>query len=183
MRKKHKKLILKILTLAIAIAGFLVLAFWQKIWPFQVKPADMSQNPTIASSKQTEALDEVSQSSEAKENSPSAPESSTTESPQKGDQVAEPQSGDFLVTSQGFDSDGNYELRTIFNKVVGEGASCELMLNDQLIQTVEVQNMSNSSTCKGFIIEKTKVKDGINNYLIKLKSAKFSIQTKGEFKK
>ena len=180
MRKKQKKLIVKLIVVLAVVAAYLAVAFWQKLWPFQIKPADMSENPTIESSKQTMARDEISQSEDTKE---AVSEQSTTESPQKGGQVTETSSGELLVTSQGFDGDGNYELRTIFNQVVEDGAKCELLLNDQLIQTVEVQNMSNSSTCKGFSIEKSKIKDGTNSYLIKLKTAKFSAQVKGDFKK
>lgn len=186
MRSKTKRKISQALVISsLVLTGYLAMAFWQVWWPF-ARPAADRPNQTIDSAKQQLAdsaskvpTDNNNQSSTTTETNPSP---STDHSSKRPDRQQPNYPRQLDITSQGFDQDGNYELRVAANLVAAASAKCELIINQQLIDTVEVQNLPNSSACKGFLINKNKLTKGQNKFQVRFTSGDYTDVVEGEIK-
>lgn len=184
--KTKKKLAAGLMAIIIVLAGYLAVAKWQGLWPF-VKSQDQPTNETINSSKE-QGADQVPSDKKSTDKNDTEPgaissDGSTTDAPSKRPDDQKPKyPRQLVITSQGVNQDGNYELRVAANLVAVASAKCELILNNKLIETVGVQNLPNSSACKGFLINKAALAKGQNKFQVRFTSGDYTDVVEGEIK-
>lgn len=186
MRTKTKKKIAAGLVAVVTIVvGYSAIAKWQGFWPF-VKSQDQPTNETIDSSKKQGANQAPSDKKSIDKNDTEPgliSQDGTTDAPSKRPDDQKPKhSRQLVITSQGVDPEGNYELRVAANLVAVASAKCELVLNNKLIETVEVQALPNSSACKGFLISKSVLQKGQNKFQVRFTSGDYTDVVEGEIK-
>ncbi len=173
--RKSRKLIIGILMITlVTFGGYFALAKLQNLWPF-----DKSNTQESAQTIET-AKESSTQQTASGEQTVSEQENSTNiDSKQSNPQSDYPRQ--LSISSQGFDENGNYELRVMANVLTANSAQCELLLNGTPYQTVDVQALPSSATCKGFTIKKESLKQGKNNFQVKFTSGEYVDAIEGEF--
>lgn len=178
-RKQRNNIFKTIIVLNLIVFGYVIIAINYNLWPYHQKKLQ-TENDSVLNN-----LEPNSQNSDKAQQSTTQVDQQTAskEAPSKySDQTTLAQSRELIITSQGFNDDGDYEIRASVNNLTSSDARCQLILNDQTLETVDLQFLPRSAVCKGFLINKTSLKPGANRYKIKLVASGYAGEAEGSVK-